>query len=114
MTKKEMYVLIANVCADNAEIVEFCNHEVDLLNRKGGTRKPSKNQVANIAFKETILNILTEADRPLTVSEVMGHVGVEGLTNQRVSALLTQLKNEGKVVRTEVKRKAYFEIANVE
>lgn len=114
MTKKEMFNLIATVCADNAEIVEFCNHEVDLLNRKGGTRKPSKNQLANATYKKAILDILVETDRPLTVSEVMGHVGVEGLTNQRVSALLTQLKNEGKVVRTEVKRKAYFEIATVE
>lgn len=114
MTKKEMFNLIATVCADNTEIVDFCNHEIDLLNKKGGTRKPSKNQVANITYKETICTILTEADRPLTVSEILEQLNVTGLTNQRVSALLTQLKNEGKVVRTEVKRKAYFEINTVE
>ena len=33
------------------------------------------------------------------------------LTNQRVSALVRQLKDEGKVVRTEDKRKAYFSLA---
>lgn len=111
MTKKEMFGLIATVCADNAEIVEFCNHEIALLAKKGsGPRKPSKNQLENVAHKEAICAILTEADRPMTVTEILEHLGVAGLTNQRVSALLTQLKNEGKVTRTEVKRKAYFEI----
>ena len=115
MTKKEMFNLIATVCADNTEIVDFCNHEITLLAKKAsGVRKPSKNQVENIGIKEAICAILTDADRPMTVSEIMTHASVEGLTNQRVSALLTQLKNEGKVVRTEVKRKAYFEIATVE
>jgi predicted RNA-binding protein (virulence factor B family) len=31
------------------------------------------------------------------------------LTNQRVSALVRQLKENGSVIRTEEKRKAYFE-----
>ena len=33
MTKKEMFAHIATVNADNAEIVEFCNREIELLNR---------------------------------------------------------------------------------
>ena len=34
-----------------------------------------------------------------------------GLSGQKVSALLTSLKKEGKVVRTEDKKKAYFSVA---
>ena len=34
MTKKEMFNLIATVNADNAEIVAFCEKEIELLSRK--------------------------------------------------------------------------------
>lgn len=115
MTKREMFELISRVCSDNAEIVDFCNHEIELLNHKASqTRKPSKNQVANIAYKEAILDILAETDRPLTISEIQTFPEMSELKNQRVSALVTQLKNEGKVIRTEIKRKAYFELAEAE
>ena len=44
MTKREMFAPIASALADNAEVVEFCNHEVELLDRKKGYKssKPSK------------------------------------------------------------------------
>jgi len=35
----------------------------------------------------------------------------EELSSQRVSAIVRQLKESGKVVRTEEKRKAYFSLA---
>ena len=37
--------------------------------------------------------------------------GLAGLKNQRVSAIMTQLKNAEKVVRTMEKKKAYFSLA---
>lgn len=115
MTKREMFNLIAETCADNIEIVEFCNHEIELLNHKSnGPRKPSRNQIENVAFKEAILAILEEADRALTISEIQTYPEMAELKNQRISALVTQLKNEGKVNRIEVKRKAYFELAKAE
>ena len=48
----------------------------------------------------------------MTISEIMENCeGIAGLKNQRVSAIVTQLKNAGKVIRTEEKKKAYFSIA---
>lgn len=112
MTKKEMFEKIAKINAADAEIVEFCNHEIELLNRKGsGNRKPTKNQLENESFKHNILEVLAEADRPLTVNEIMANAPLNGLTNQRVSALITQLKKAGLVVRVEEKRKAFFSLA---
>jgi predicted transcriptional regulator len=50
-----------------------------------------------------------EANRLYTVTEIQKSVAeCADLSNQRVSALLRQLKDEGAVVRTEDKRKAYF------
>ena len=49
MTKREMLNKIAQVCAEDSEIVAYCNHEIELLDRKKGykSNKPTKAQVAN-------------------------------------------------------------------
>ena len=120
MTKKDMFNEIINLmngensAVTNEEIVKFCTHEIELLNKKfsSSSGKPTKTQVENEKYKEYILATLTEVDRPMTISEIMENCeGIAGLKNQRVSAIVTQLKNAGKVIRTEEKKKAYFSIA---
>ena len=112
MTKKEMFAHIATVNSADQEIVDFCNHEIELLAKKAsGSSKPTKTQVENETYKASILEILAEADRPLTISEMMEDDRLSGLKNQRVSALVTQLKKAEQVVRTEDKKKAYFSLA---
>ena len=120
MTKKDMFNEIINLmngessAVTSEEIVKFCTHEIELLNKKSSSSsgKPTKTQVENEKYKEYILATLTEVDRPMTISEIMENCeGIAGLKNQRVSAIVTQLKNAGKVIRTEEKKKAYFSIA---
>lgn len=118
MTKKEMFaqvIAMANgteISATREEIVAFAEHEIELLEKKSsGSSKPTKTQVENEGYKSAILEILAEADRPLTISEMMEDSRLEGLKNQRVSALVTQLKKAEQVVRTEDKKKAYFALA---
>lgn len=113
MTKKEMFAHIATINATDKEIVEFCNHEIELLEKKSsGSAKPTKTQIENEGFKQAILDFLAEADRPMTISEIMENCeAVSGLKNQRVSALVTQLKKAELVVRTEDKKKAFFSVA---
>ena len=120
MTKKDMFNEIINLmngessAVTNEEIVKFCTHEIESLTKKSSSSsgKPTKTQVENEKYKEYILATLTEVDRPMTISEIMENCeGIAGLKNQRVSAIVTQLKNAGKVIRTEEKKKAYFSIA---
>lgn len=120
MTKKEMFAEVINVlegkeCSVSSDkLIEFCNHEIELLNKKSssGSGKPTKTQIENEGYKKVILETLAEVDKPLTVSEIMEQCeGIAGLKNQRVSALMTQLKNAGEVIRTEEKKKAYFSLA---
>ena len=110
MTKKEMYAEILKVVADNEELVAFVNHEIDLLNRKSsGTRKPTKTQLENEGFKADILEALASVDEPVTIKGLCGICdSISGLTNQRVTHLLTDLRKEGKVARTYVKKVAFF------
>ncbi len=118
MTKKEMFAqIIAMVNGETItvtpeEIVTFAEHEIELLSKKSsGSGKPTKTQVENEGYKTSILAILGESGKPLTISELMEDERLEGLKNQRVSALVTQLKNAKSVIRTEIKKKAYFSLA---
>ena len=120
ITKKDMFNEIIKMM--NGEqmsvsaqaVIDFANHEIELLNKKSSSSsgKPTKTQIENEGYKEVILEALATADKPMTISEIMEYAdGLAGLKNQRVSALMTQLKNAGKVIRTEEKKKAYFSLA---
>jgi predicted Rossmann fold nucleotide-binding protein DprA/Smf involved in DNA uptake len=90
------------------DLVEFCEDRIEKLSRKGSSKKPTKNQVENDTIKETILTVLDEMG---AVSATMLSTDPRiGVSSQRVTALLTQLKNDGKVVRTEDKGKVYFSL----
>lgn len=44
MTKREMFAHIATVNAADAEIVEFCNREIELLDSRKASKTPTKTQ----------------------------------------------------------------------
>ena len=120
ITKKDMFNEIIKMMngeqmsVSTQAVIDFANHEIELLNKKSSSSsgKPTKTQIENEGYKEVILEALATADKPMTISELMEYAdGLEGLKNQRVSALMTQLKNAGKVIRTEEKKKAYFSLA---
>ncbi len=110
MTKKEMFTAIRKAVADNAEMVAFIDHEIELLNRKSGSvRKPTKTQVENDGFKADILTALAEVDAPVTIKELCKVCGtIANLSNQRITHMLTDLRKDRKVARTYVKKVAYF------
>lgn len=114
MTKRDHYnvlLTLAEVKADPT-LVEFINHELELLDKKNASdKKPTAQQTANDAIKVAILDNMISG-KMYTITDIIKSVPeCADLTNQRVSALVRQLKDEGKVVRTEDKRKAYFSLA---
>ena len=111
MTKIEMLSSIREAVASNSEMVEFLNHEIELLQRKAATpRKPTATQIENTALREEIANFLFNAEAPQTVKEIVANVeGLEGLSNQRVTHLLTALRKAGTIKRTVVKKVPYYE-----
>ena len=108
ITKKEMYARIRKAVEGNTEMVAFIDHEVELLTKKNSAKKkPTKNQKENMSIKESILDALTET--PISITDLIASCeDLSGLTNQRVSALMTQLVDENKVIRITEKRKALF------
>ena len=107
MTKRESYAKIREIIKDNAELVAFVDHEVELLDKKNSTKsnKPTQKQKDNEVLKETILTAMA-TDKAYTVREICELIGVD--SNQKVSAMITALKNDGKVIRAYEKRVARF------
>lgn len=114
MTKREMYTKIlsfAEIQADS-ELVKGIQHEIELLDRKNSSdRKLSKNAAENVNLKAEILKIMKkEPDRLFTATEIWKQMeNWDDLSNQRISALLKQLKEEGKIKKIEEKKKSLFQ-----
>ena len=81
------------------EKLEALKASLEKKSSSKGTRKPTATQKANESHKEVILASMEDGRRyPFT----------EELSNQRVSALITQMKKADLVERVEEKGKAYF------
>ena len=112
MTKREKFEVIANIAEvkADAELSEFIAHEIELLSRKRSrSSAPTKRQIENEKVKEDIMKVLT--DEGQTVTEILASLEDASLTNQRVSALLNQMKKAGSVAKETVKGKSLFTIA---
>ena len=116
MTKKEYFKVIKEVVEtfeleNKNELLEFLNKEIDILERKSANKKLTANQTENIELMKKIEEVLTLEGKPMTIREIQEKdVALGEKSNQRVSALLKKLKDEGKVERTEYKKVAYFKI----
>ena len=111
MTKKDYFNVLLNLPEVQArpELLEFIAHELELLDRKNSSeKKPTAQQIANDGIKQAILDGMEE-NHLYTVTDIQKTIPeCADLSNQKVSALLRQMKDDGLVKKTEDKRKSYF------
>ena len=118
VTKRErfaqlMEIVKASDVENSAELVAFIEHEVELLTKKNSrSGKPTKTQVENESIKAQIVSVLESAGKPMTVTQLLAKSELADLSNQKVSALLTQLRKTGVVVRTVEKKVAFYSLAD--
>jgi hypothetical protein len=111
-TVVEMFEEIKAIPGLTDEQIAFLDKRIEITQKKnasgkGENAKPTKTQLENEGIKATILEVLT--DTPTTIASLMKNSGELGeYSNQKIAALLTQLLNEHRVVRTEVKGKAHY------
>lgn len=126
VTKKEMFARVIEVIGATAEadkdaMLDFLNHEVALLNKKSSSNGENKNAAVNNAICEMILTVLADSiDTPMTAGEIMADVRLRTyidkdgktvtMSSQKLTSCLTKLKKAEKIVRTEVKKKAYYSL----
>jgi superfamily I DNA/RNA helicase len=117
MTKRDFYNEIMALANDNerTDIVEFCEHEIELLDRKKSNGKAKVNEAMDKNV-ELVYNALAEIGKS-TASELIAKADLKPLENelgivstQKVSAYLNKLVASGRVEKTTEKKKTYFSI----
>ena len=126
VTKKEMFAEVIRIIegsgAENAaECVDFLNHEVELLNNRKSSSKPSPVQKANEKLAQVVKTVLSEQESAVTVTDLMKDARlatytvekadgatVEEMTNQKLSSVLKKLVDAHEVNKDIIKKKAYF------
>ena len=94
-TRKEFFMEIAEIAENlgNVEIVEFCNHEITLIENKKAKAGQTANQVANEGIKELIIKALRTIGEPVTITEMQSKTPeLADYSNQKLSALISQMK----------------------
>jgi predicted transcriptional regulator len=111
LTKAQKYAMLKELAEvqANSVLVEFIDHELELLAKKNSAeKKPTAQQTENEGIKSAIYEGM-ETDKKYTITDLIKSIEVlNDLTNQKVSALIGQMVKSGSVIRTEEKRKAYF------
>ncbi len=96
----------------NADLMAFCEHEIELLQKKSASKKPSKKNEENEVLKTKIVEVLGTFENGATVSEIRATGGdFTGMSNQKISALVRQLVLDGTVVKTTDKKNSIFSVA---
>ena len=112
MTQRDYFNEIIALARANdlADIVEFAQSRIEMLNKKKSGTKPTKAQEQNEVLMKEILSVLTSEGA--TVSEIQTKSEVlTGLSNQKISALMKKLVDGGKAIKTMDKKKALFTLA---
>ena len=119
LTKKDYFEMIKGVCADRTDIIDFCNHEIELLSRKNSKSGATKTQKENEIVANMLVEELAKVGKPITITDLMNTSATikdytlengNNLTNQKISAIFKQLVESQKIVKVVDKKKSYFSI----
>jgi len=125
MTKKEIINDLIDVLRGDKEVddvqifVDYLLNERAILEKKAQYKGTSKTQVENTKVKEMLVQELINIGKPITITELMEQSPVVAnyvlengnkLSNQKITALFTQMVVDNTIVRTTEKRKSYFSV----
>jgi len=109
MTYAQALTIAIDTVADETVKEKLTALKEQLAKRKSGTNSKKAEEVS--ARVEKLYAELLALDKAVTITELLANATdeeVASFTNQRASALMKKLVDEGKVEKTMEKRKAYF------
>ena len=116
VTKREKFEMLKALVADNAMLVEFIDHEIELLDKKKSNGNAKANEKMEKSV-ELVYNALVSVGRAVTASELIAETDLSALANesgivstQKVSSMFKKLKEQGKVESYTDKKKTYFQV----
>lgn len=112
VTKVDKFEGLISKYGIEGEDKKFLLHEIELLKAKKANKKPSKEQEANEKLKVEIIKVL--GTNRHTVSAVWKSKAewLAEYSNQKFSALMNALVEEGKLGKVTDKRVSYFYVIN--
>ena len=116
ITKKENFKAIIEILQNNnrEDLVQVMEHEIALIEKKAYSAKLTNTQEANQDIKTLIIQELVRLGEPVTITDLLKNSAelyeATAGSNQKVSALMTQLKTSGQVIRGQVGKKAVFSV----
>ena len=110
-TKREFFGEIREIVKENTELVEFIDHELELLDKKTNA-KSTKVNTEQVELMEKIVDALNEIGRSVTISELQKeNAEMAEYSNQKLSAMLKKLVDNKQVTKMIDKKKSYFMVA---
>lgn len=105
MTKKEMYSLIAELCADNADVVAFCENEVAKLDAKAAKakEKAAEKRAAGDELYAEVVAALTNEPQTADMVYAGNFADFEDLSVAKIRARLSQAVKNGVAIKETVK-----------
>ena len=112
MTKVEMFKALLDKYDLNEKEVEFINHEIELLEKKNGSRKPTAQQLKNKEVADSVLAYLVETGKKMQIKQMIKEIpclaSIPDCTPQYAMAIVRPMKENGTITRIEEKGVAYF------
>lgn len=102
-TKKEMFTNIKSLLADNAKVVEFCDNEIALLDKKALKAKENaaKKRAAGDELMEAVYGAVS-VDQFETIPTIAARIEGPDVTVAKVTYRLNQLYKAGRIDKTDV------------
>jgi len=115
ITKKDYFnkLLAIEEVAQSEKLTKFISHEIELLDKKNSS-KSSKTSKSQDEVKAKVLEVLeNEPNKLFTATEIAKELEFEYSVN-KIAPQLKKLVAEELVIRTEEKRKSYFQLNKIE
>ena len=121
ITKRDNLNYLIEKYGDDPRVVEFATHEIELLDNKNSSKKPSVSATENVEIANKVVEVLKQVGTPLTITEILALPEIseirvynsdtkeidKALTNQRMTYILN---SDVRFTREVVKKKAYFNV----
>ena len=118
-TRKEMFTSVSDFLAEHdadIALIDFVNHQIELLDNKKESKKQSKEQEENATYSNAIYEQMA-FERKYSAAELMKELPAVSdwnanheteLSVQKLASLLKPLVDGGKVIKTTEKRRVFY------
>jgi hypothetical protein len=115
ITKKQKFEMLRALVEDNDMLIEFIDHEIELLERKS-SKVDTKKSAEHEKIMGYIKSVLYEAGAAMKCGDITQRVNEkynETYQSQKISAMLKKMVDEsGEVTKSTEKKETFFALAD--